>query len=383
MRKIREVLRLRLEADLSVRQISICTKVSVGSIQKLLKSAQALGLTWPLPTELDDGRLAALFYPQADTTISARHVVPDWPSVHQELKRKGVSKQLLWEEYTQRYPNSCYSYSQFCDRYKSWCQLQKRSMRQIHKAGEKLFIDYCGPTVPIVSPTTGEVRQAQVFVAVLGASNYTFAEATWSQSLPDWLQSHVRAFEFFGGTPVLLIPDNLKSGVSKACRYDPELNPSYQQLAEHYQVAVMPARPYKPKDKAKAEVGVQIVERWILARLRHQTFFSLAELNQCIRALLNELNERPFKQLPVTDVKRLSSWTARHWGHYRCIPIAMSPSKRSRSTSTITSAMSSTITRCRTSMWVSNWSSMRAIPCFRSITSNSWSRAIRVKPSRE
>ena len=250
------------------------------------------------------------------------------------------------------------------------------------QGGEKLFIDYCGPTVPIVSPTTGEVRQAQVFVAVLGASNYTFAEATWSQSLPDWLQSHVRAFEFFGGTPVLLIPDNLKSGVSKACRYDPELNPSYQQLAEHYQVAVMPARPYKPKDKAKAEVGVQIVERWILARLRHQTFFSLAELNQCIRALLNELNERPFKQLPGNRRRRLSSWTARHWGHYRCIPIAMSPSKRSRSTSTITSVMSSTITRCRTSMWVSNWSSMRAIPCFRSITSNSWSRAIRVKPSR-
>lgn len=185
MRKIREVLGLRLEADLSVRQISCCTKVSVGSIQKLPKSAQTLGLTWPLPTELDDGRLAALFYPQADTTISACHVVPDWPSVHQELKRKGVSKQLLWEEYTQRYPNSCYSYSQFCDRYKSWSQLQKRSMRQLHKAGEKLFIDYCGPTVPIVSPSTGEVRQAQIFVAVLGASNYTFAEATWSQSLPD------------------------------------------------------------------------------------------------------------------------------------------------------------------------------------------------------
>ena len=156
-------------------------------ISTTCKSAQALGLTWLLPTELDDGQLAALFYPQADTTILARHVVPDWPSVHQELKRKGVSKQLLWEEYTQRYPNSCYSYSQFCDRYKSWSQLQKRSMRQIHKAGEKLFIDYCGPTVPIVSPTTGEVRQAQIFVAVLGASNYTFAEATWSQSLPDWL----------------------------------------------------------------------------------------------------------------------------------------------------------------------------------------------------
>lgn len=298
MRKIREVLRLRLEAGLSFRQISICTKVSVGSIQKLLKRAQALELVWPLPVELDDARLAALFYPEADTASTGRFPLPVWPYVHQELKRKGVSKQLLWEEYTQRYPNRCYSYSRFCERYQAWCQLQKRSMRQSHQAGEKLFIDYCGPTIPIVSPTSGEIRQAQVFVAVLGASNYTFAEATYSQSLPDWLQSHVRAFEFFGGTPALLVPDNLKSGVSKACRYDPELNPSYQQLAEHYQLAVMPARPYKPKDKAKAEVGVQIVERWIIARLRHQTFFSLAELNQCIRTLLTALNERAFKQLP-------------------------------------------------------------------------------------
>lgn len=169
---------LRLEADLSVRQISVCTKVNIGSIQKLLKSTQTLGLTWHLPTELDDGRLAALFYPQADTTISARHVVSDWPSVHQELKRKVVSKQLLWEEYTQRYPNSYYSYSQFCDRYKSWPPLQKRSMRQTHKAREKFFIDYCRPMVPIVSLTTSEFRQAQIFVAVLGSSNYTFAEAT-------------------------------------------------------------------------------------------------------------------------------------------------------------------------------------------------------------
>ena len=171
-------------------------------------------------------------------------------------------------------------------------------MRQIHKAGEKCFIDYSGVTQPVVDARTGEVRQAQIFVAVLGASSYTYAEATWSQSLPDWLQSHVRAFEFFGGVPELLVPDNLRSGVSKACRYDPELNPSYHQLAEHYQVAVMPARPYKPKDKSKAEVGVQIVERWILARLRRHTFFSLGELNQVIRALLEELNHRPFKQRP-------------------------------------------------------------------------------------
>ena len=298
MRKIREILRLRLEAGLSVRQINASAKVSVGAIQKLLKKADELSLNWPLPAELDDSQLAALFYPQADTTVSSRYQVPDWASVHQELKRKGVTKLLLWEEYTQRFPNRCFCYSQFCDRYAQWGKKQKRAMRQHHRAGEKCFVDYCGPTVPVVSPTTGEIRQVQIFVAVLGASNYTYAEATFTQSLPDWLQSHVRTFEFFGGTPELVIPDNLKSGVSSACRYDPELNPSYQQLAEHYQIAVMPARPYKPKDKAKAEVGVQIVERWILARLRHYTFFSLAEVNQCIRTLLMALNNKPFKQLP-------------------------------------------------------------------------------------
>jgi len=298
MRKIRDVLRLRLEAGLSIRQISASTKTSVGAIQKLLSRSDALNLTWPLPEELDDTRLASLFYPGADTTPSSRYQVPDWPAVHQELKRKGMTKQLLWEEYTAQYPNRCYSYSQYCDRYRQWLKQQKRSMRQRHKAGEKCFVDYCGQTLPIINPHTGEVRFAEVFVAVLGASNYTFAEATWTQGLKDWLHSHVRAFEFFGGVPEMVIPDNLRSGVSRACRYDPDLNPSYQQLAAHYQVAILPARPYKPKDKAKAEVGVQVVERWILARLRHHSFFSLAEANRCIRALLEELNARPFKQLP-------------------------------------------------------------------------------------
>ncbi|MEP1215941.1 MULTISPECIES: IS21 family transposase [unclassified Marinobacter] len=298
MRKIREVLRLRLEAGLSIRQISASTKTSVGAIQKLLTRAQALEITWPLPENLDDGRLAAMLYPGADPTSSSRYQVPDWLTVHQNLKQKGVTKQLLWEEYTAQYPNRCYSYSQYCDRFRHWQKQQRRSMRQIHKAGEKCFIDYCGPTVPIINPQTGEIRTAQVFVAVLGASNYTYAEATWSQVLQDWLMSHVRTFEFFGGVPEMIIPDNLRSGVNKACRYDPDLNPSYQQLAAHYQVAVLPARPYKPKDKAKAEVGVQIVERWILARLRHHTFFTLADLNQCIRALLDDLNSRPFRALP-------------------------------------------------------------------------------------
>lgn len=299
MRKIRETLRLRLEAGLSYRQISASTKTSIGAIQKLLSRAETLGLSWPLPPQMDDTQLARLFYPNARSTRAGRDLQePDWPAIHRQLQGKGMTKQLLWQEYTEQYPNRCYSYSQFCERYQRWRGTLKRSMRQIHKAGEKLFIDYSGMTVPIICPTTGEISRAEIFVAVLGASGYTYAEATASQSLPDWLASHVRAFEYFGGVPEMVIPDNLKSAVSRACRYDPDLNPSYQQLAEHYQVVVIPARPYKPQDKSKAEVGVQLVERWILARLRRHSFFSLAELNRCIRALLKELNERPFKQLP-------------------------------------------------------------------------------------
>jgi len=298
MRKIREILRLRYVGGLSIRDIKASTKASVGAIQGLLIKAQTLELSWPLPDDLDDEQLAQLFYPGADTTVSSRFQVPDWGVVHQELKRKGMTRQLLWEEYTQQYPNRSYSYAQFCDRYQYWRGLQKRSMRQTHKAGEKAFVDYCGPTVPIINASTGEIRDAQIFVGVLGASNYTFAEATLTQSLPDWLGSHVRMFEYIGGCTELVIPDNLRSAVNRSCRYDPDLNASYQQWAEHYQVAVLPARPYKPKDKSKAEVGVQIVERWILARLRHHSFFSLAELNQCIRSLLEEMNQKPFKQLP-------------------------------------------------------------------------------------
>ncbi|MHA0273248.1 IS21 family transposase [Enterobacter ludwigii] len=297
MRKIREILRLRFEVGLSFRQISQCADVSVGAIQKMLKRLEASPLSWPLPEGLSEARLAGLLYPESDNHPGDLED-PDWATVHMELRGKGVTRHLLWEEYCQKMPVRAYSYSQFCFRYQAWCQLQKRSMRQQHTAGEKCFIDYCGPTITIISPETGEYRQAQIFVGVLGASNYTWAEATYTQSLQDWLLSHVRMLEFFGGGPEILVPDNLKSAVTKACRYDPELNPSYQQLAEHYQVAVIPTRPRKPKDKPKVEVAVQIVERWILARLRHQIFFSLAELNHCIRALVKELNERPFKKLP-------------------------------------------------------------------------------------
>lgn len=298
MRKLRDVLRLRFQAGLSLRDISRSTKLSVGGVQKLIRRAQALDLAWPLPPGCDDARLAALFYPGADSAGSARREVPDWAAVHEELRRPHVTKRLVWEEYTQRYPSRCYSYSQFCDRYRHWLGRQQRTMRQSHPAGEKCFVDYAGSTVPVVDGATGEVRPAQLFVAVLGASDYTFAEATWTQSLPDWLGSHTRAMTYFGGTPALIVPDNLRSGVSKACRYDPDINPSYQQWAEHYRVAILPARPRKPRDKAKAEQGVLLVQRWILARLRHHRFFSLDEVNRHIAALLEDLNHRPFKRRP-------------------------------------------------------------------------------------
>ena len=297
MRNLREILRLRYQSGLSLRQIKGSQRVSLGAVQKITSRADSLSLDWEKIKRLDDQQLAGLFYPDADTQVSSQFQCPDWHDVHQELRRAGVTRHLLWEEYTQTYPNSSYSYAQYCILYQNWASKQKRSMRQIHKAGDKLFVDYAGQTVPIVDGSTGEIHPAQVFVAVLGASNYIYREATGSQSLPDWLGSHARCFEFIGGVPKLVVPDNLKSGVSKACRYDPDINPSYAQLAAHYGTAIMPARPYKPKDKAKVEVGVQVIERWILARLRHQTFFSLAELNHCIRALLAEVNNKPFKQL--------------------------------------------------------------------------------------
>jgi transposase len=209
-----------------------------------------------------------------------------------------MTLQLLWEEYVQANPVDHYSYSHFCVLYREWRGRLSPTMRQTHAPGDKLFVDYCGPRVPIIDALTGEVRTAQIFVAVLGASNYTFTEATLTQALPDWIGSHVRAFEFFGGVPRLVVPDNLKSGVVKACRFDPTLTRTYAEMLEHYDTAALPARPHKPRDKAKVEVGVQIVERWILARLRKQTFFSLAEVNLAIKPLLDQLNRKPFKKLP-------------------------------------------------------------------------------------
>lgn len=297
MRKLKEILRLKYGCALSHRQIGKSLSTSASVVSRYANRAAQLGIThWPLAPEWDDAHLQQAFM---QTRVKKRKdVVLDWALIHQQLKHKSMTLQLLWEEYLENNPVNHYSYTHFCRLYKEWKQLQSPSMRQHHKAGEKLFIDYCGPTIEVIHPKTGETRCAQLFVAVLGASNYTYAEATWSQQLEDWMMSHARCFEFLGGVPELVIPDNLKSAVHKPCRYDPTLNPTYQQLACHFDTVVVPARPYKPKDKAKVEVAVQIVERWIMAKLRHERFYSLQALNQRIRTLLIQLNEKPLKKLP-------------------------------------------------------------------------------------
>lgn len=307
MRHIKDILRLKLEAKLSHRQISRSLGIGVGTVSTYAKRALEVGITWPLPEGLSDNELECMLFP--DAKINTRHgrVMPDCANIHNELKNPLVTKQLLWEEYKEVHGEAGYQYSQFCGYYREWRSKLQRSMRQIHLAGEKMFVDYSGSTVPIVNPDTGEVRNAEIFVAILGASSYTFAMASWTQRKADWINAHVKAFEFFGGVPEIVVPDQLRSAVSKPGRYEPEVNQSYQHMATHYKTAIIPARPYKPKDKAKAENAVLIVQRWILARLRHQTFFTLADLNRTIRVLLDDLNTRKLKKLPGTRLSQFES----------------------------------------------------------------------------
>jgi len=306
MRKLKEILRLKYGCSLSHRKIAKSLSISASIVSIYSTRAAVMGITsWPLDEQWTDEKLQCEFFKAKPK--KKRFNLPDWSVVQQELRPKTMTLLLLWEEYVERHPEGFYSYNHFCRQYKLWLKCQKPSMRQNHKAGEKLFVDYCGPTMNIVDPTTGECRTAQVFVAVMGASNYTYSEATYSQGLENWVMSHARCFEFLGGVPELIIPDNLKSGVTRACRYEPDLNPTYQQLASHYDTVIVPARPYKPKDKAKAEVGVQIVERWIMARLRKENFFSLRQLNLKIQALLIDLNQRQMKKHPGS---RLSQFEA-------------------------------------------------------------------------
>jgi transposase len=295
MRKIREALRLRADG-FSGRQVAQSLSLGRATISDYFRRADVEGLIWPLPDEVSDDDLERALFPRTAGELRGDHPQPDWAYVHEELRRKGVTLALLWEEYRGVHPSG-YGYSRYCELYRGWEGKLSPVMRQRHPAGERLFVDYAGPTIDVVCPKTGEVRTAQLFVATLGASNYTYVEASWTQSLPDWISSHVRTFEFFGGVSAQVVSDNLKSGVTKACFYDPAINRTYADMATHYDTAIVPARPHKPKDKAKVEGAVLLAERWILARLRNHRFFSLDELNAAIRPLLDQLNRKITRHL--------------------------------------------------------------------------------------
>jgi len=299
MRKIKEVLRLHYEKGLSAREIARSLDIGRGTIRNYLLRVEQVGLSWPLPPEIDETTLEHRLFPTIPLVSPEKRQMPPMEYLHQELKKKGVTLQLLWQEYKEKCPEG-YQYSQFCHLYHQWAEKLDPCLHQEYQAGEKLFVDYAGQTMEITDPETGEIHEAQIFVATLGASNYTFAEATLSQDLPSWIQSHVHAFEFFQGSTEILVPDNLKDAVTRSCRYEPDLNASYREMAEYYGAVIIPARVAKPRDKAKVESGVLQVERWVLAPLRHRTFFSLSELNEAIQKQLEFLNNRRFEKLQAT-----------------------------------------------------------------------------------
>ena len=302
MRQVREVLRLKFVGGVPIREIARRIGVAASTVRATIRRFQAAGLSWPLSEDMTDAALEAKLFADAGTKQGyRRQIEPDWASIHRELKRKHVTLSILWDEYVERNPEG-YRYSRFCELYRSWEGKLSVTMRQTHVGGDKLFVDYAGDTVPvIIDRLTGEVREAQIFVAVMGASNFTYVEATWTQALADWIGAHTRAFAAIGGVPRLLVPDNAKVAVIKACLYEPQVNRTYAEMAAHYGTAVLPTRPRRPRDKAKVEAAVLIIERWILARLRDRRFYSLAELNAAIGELLRRLNEeRPIRRLGVT-----------------------------------------------------------------------------------
>lgn len=297
MHRIREVLRLKYECGLSHETIARALGIAKGSVANYVAAAQVAGISASVARELDDAALLTRLHPQR--YVRHGHAVPDFAHVHREVHRKGVTLQLLWEEYREGCAPGMlpYSRTRFSELYAAFAATLRRSMRQEHKAGEKLFVDYAGQTVPVIEPSTGEIRPASVFVAVWGASNYTFACATATQRQADWIGAHVAALQYFGGAPVLLVPDNAKALITKADRYEPEAHRAYEAMAAHYGSAVLPARPRKPRDKPAVEAGVLLVSRWILARLRDRRFFSLTEVNAAIAPLLEILNDKPFQKL--------------------------------------------------------------------------------------
>ena len=295
MRKIRDVLRLSAQG-LSTREMASSLAIGRTTLREYLYRARAAGVSWPVPADLTDGDLERLLFPQIASGSRGTIPQPDWGYVHAELRRSGVTLALLWEEYRAAHPEG-YGYSRYCELYTRWEGKLSPVMRQRYAAGETLFVDYAGATIDVVCPETGEVRATQLFVAALGASNYTYVEASWSQKLPDWIASHTRALVFFGGVPAQIVSDNLKAGVTKACFYDPAINRTYADMATHYGTAVVPARPRKPRDKSKVEAAVLLTERWIVARLRNRRFFGLDELNAAIRTHLDQLNSKVTRHL--------------------------------------------------------------------------------------
>jgi len=303
MRKIKEILRLKFELGLKNREIARSCLIPHTTVANYLHRARDAGLTWPLPPDLDEGTLERQLFADDPWARTRETRLPDFASIHEEFRRhRHVTLQLLWEEYKESQPDG-YQYSRFCELYNRWVQKLDLVLRQDHRVGEKMFVDHAGPTVPIVDRETGQVHEAAIFVAVLGASNYTYAEATWNRNLVSWIGSHIRTLEFFQGVPAVTVPDNWKTGVKDPCYYEPDLNPTYHDFAQHYGTVIIPARVRKPRDKAKVEAGVLIVERWILAALRKHTFHTLAELNLAIRELLVKLNQRKFRKLDTTREK--------------------------------------------------------------------------------
>ncbi len=298
MRKIKEVLRLKYEAGRKHGEIARSCGIAHSTVLEYLRRAHTAGLSWPLPEQMSDAELERRLFAASALKRHPEIPLPDCRHIYEELRRhRDVCLTLtqLWIEYKEQHPDG-YQYTQYCEHYRRWLGKLDYVMRQEHRAGEKLFVDY-GSGLSLVHPQTGELIPTHLFVAVWGASNYTYAEATLTQELPNWIASHTRAFQYFQCVPRVLVPDNLKSGVSKACFYEPEINATYAELAAHYNTAVLPAKVRKPRYKATVENGVLVSKRWILAVLRHRTFFSLAELNAAIRELLETLNTRPMRKL--------------------------------------------------------------------------------------
>lgn len=299
MRKVKQILRLKFQAELSDRATARSVRVSRDTVREYVERARVAGLLeWEQISQMAESDLDRVLFPQrTEEAEGRRYRIPDWKEIHQELRRKGVTRQLLWREYFQEDPATAYKYSQFCNLLSKWRSMLPAEMVQSYKAGEYLFVDYAGLSVPWTDPDTGEEKKAQIFVAALGASSYTYAEAQPGQDLENWINGHVNTFEFIGGVPEIVVPDNLKSGVKSPSYYDPEINPTYDDLSLHYDFAVIPARVKKPRDKAKVETAVQVVERWVLAPLRNRQFFSIHEINQAMWPLLEEINNRQMKHL--------------------------------------------------------------------------------------